>query len=183
MGAFAGFLLLASAVGGLDVGYFHVHRFRLAARRTSRWETVAHLAQSATFLPLCVCAAVAPERRSFVAVLFALHFAAIAADVLLEKASRASFGGLLPAEYLLHVVGAASTGGALAAFLSEGSLVVSAWQRVALLGVVVGGVVVSLVELRLLIGASRAAFSEVDVSWERASMPKRDRSLTQGAQS
>lgn len=186
MGSVAEFLLLASAVGGIDVVYFHVHRFRLAARPTSRAETLAHLAQSATFLPLCVCAAMAAERRLLVAALFAAHFVAIAVDVLLEKASRASWGGLLPAEYLLHVTGAAATGGALAAFLSGASPVVVPWQRVALLGAVAGGAIVSLVEVRLLVRVQRSmkvASSEVGVGWERASMPERAGGLTQGAQS
>jgi hypothetical protein len=110
------FLLVAAAIGGIDVVYFHVYRFRLASRPGSRAETLAHLAQSLTFIGMCF-SAVARAGAWLTIGAFGLHFAAIAVDVLLEKTSRASWGGVPPTEYLLHVAGATATGAAFAAYL------------------------------------------------------------------
>jgi hypothetical protein len=150
MQLFAGLLILASAVGGLDVAYFHIYRFRLASRAPSRAETVAHLAQGATFMLIIAAALVAPASRGLILTLCAAHFASMGADVMLEKASRADLGGVPTTEYLLHVAGATATGGAAAAYFAGGPSELPDWQRVLLVAAIVAGTLTSALETVLL---------------------------------
>jgi hypothetical protein len=150
MWSFVEFLLLASAVGGIDVCYFHLYRFRLSERPGSRAETWAHLGQAATFIAICLGAALAPRRSEMILSLFALHFVSIAADAWLERASRAELGGLPSTEYLLHIAGAVSTGAAFAAYLLGAPSRPTALERAGLLIACLAGAAVSATELFLL---------------------------------
>jgi hypothetical protein len=145
------FLVVASLIGGIDVLYFHLYRFRLCTRPSSRSETLAHLAQSWTFIPICLFAAVAPHRSSAIAALFLLHFASAAMDILLERTSRLALDGLPPVEVLLHVAGAVATGGAFAVLLVVPPAPPEPWLRPCLLAAVVAGTAVSAAELFFLV--------------------------------
>lgn len=160
MCSFAGFLILAAAIGGFDVIYFHIYRFRLFGRIASRWETVAHLAQSGTFIGICLCASVASRRPSVILLLFAFHFASVGADALLERGSRSGVGGLPPLEYLVHVAGATATGAALAAFLIAPPASLWPAYRALLVAMVLMGSVVSGTELVMFLRALLASHGE-----------------------
>jgi hypothetical protein len=148
------FLLVGAVIGGADVGYFHVLRFRLASRAASRGETLAHLVQGASFAGLCVGALVAPTVAPFILGMFGAHFAAVAIDVVLERRSRADLGGLPTLELILHVAGATTTGGAFAAYLASPAAP-TAVERFALVCALVAALASVLVELAMVVAAAR----------------------------
>ena len=104
---------IVAPLGALDVLYFHLYKFRLHARRASRLETVTHLARGALFAAVAfVFARYEPHGSWYwvVVALVGLDFLNNVADVLLEPKSRASLGGLPPAEYAIHIIGATASG-------------------------------------------------------------------------
>lgn len=122
-------LILTSPLGAFDVVYYHIHKFRLHARPESHAETVTHLFRGALIgLAAIFLARSEPHGLWFWAVagLLLLDFINDIADVILEPKSRASLGGIPPFEYITHLVGAAMTGAASAAFI------VLAWPWAAL---------------------------------------------------
>jgi hypothetical protein len=115
-------LAVAAPLGAIDVLYFHLWKFRLHARRASRAETLTHLLRGVLIAAgAYVMARFEPHGAWFwaIAALFALDFVNNLADVVLEPSSRASLGGVPPAEYALHIAGATLTGAVAAAFLAQ----------------------------------------------------------------
>jgi hypothetical protein len=149
-------LLLACAVGGVDVLYFHVLRFKLYSRKQSQIETVTHLVQGFSFLGVLFACVGAPDPARWhqtIQALFVVHFAATFADACVERQSRLDFGGIPTPEYVLHVGGAVLTG---IAFGSQvGSVPASATQGPAWLALgwiaALGGATMSAVETALLV--------------------------------
>jgi len=112
-------LLAASIVGSIDVFWFHLWRLRLYRQPGSVAEEAAHLAGYVLFIAIAVALLTADsphEARGLVLGLFAINLTIIAADVLLERSSRAPLGGLPSLEYLLHVFIVSGLGGAAATF-------------------------------------------------------------------
>lgn len=112
-------LLAASIVGSIDVFWFHLWRLRLYRQPGSVAEEAAHLAGYVLFIAIAVALLTADsphEGRGLVLGLFAINLTIIAADVLLERSSRAPLGGLPSLEYLLHVFIVFGLGGAAATF-------------------------------------------------------------------
>jgi hypothetical protein len=112
-------LMVASFIGAIDVFWFHLYKLRLFRQPTSVAEELTHLAAYGTFIAIGVVLLVADSAsavRGLVLGLFALHLSITAADVLLERSSRAALGGLPPVEYLLHVLVTFGIGGAAATF-------------------------------------------------------------------
>ena len=116
-------LVAMGTVGALDGIYFHVFRFRLFAQPTARFETATHVVRGLLFAGvLSTLLGYVPQGGWYWAFagLFALELADDVADVLCEPASRRPLGGLPPAEYLIHALVMAITGGIWTSFLVEG---------------------------------------------------------------
>lgn len=147
-------LLFASMVGALDVGYFHLYKFRLYAQPGSVLEELTHLARHLLFigavLTLMLGRDVAVMRTTF-AVIVALDLANTVADVLLEADSRAPLGGLPRLEYLVHVISSLALGAAFATFYFRGTEVAPLDRGLLVrgYGTVVIGVVLFVVEAGL----------------------------------
>lgn len=113
-------LTVAGPLGAFDVLYYHLYKFRLHARPESRGETVTHLVRGLLIGGVAILLALGEPHGAWfwaAAGLLIVDFANDVIDVLLEPASRKDLGGLPPLEYLTHVIGAAASGGATAAFL------------------------------------------------------------------
>lgn len=129
MSVFFEILMGAALIGVVDVGFFHLYRFRLYAQPGSVAEEITHLARHVLFLGIVLTILLEPpSARALVLGLFALDLANTVADVLLERRSRAPLGGLPSVEYLLHVLGTLLTGMAIATFWHAGGEVLSTWQ-------------------------------------------------------
>jgi hypothetical protein len=112
-------LMVASFIGAIDVFWFHLYKLQLFRQPGSVAEELTHLAAYGTFMAIGVVLLVADSAsavRGPVLGLFAVHLSITAADVLLERSSRAALGGLPPVEYLLHVLVTFGIGGAAATF-------------------------------------------------------------------
>lgn len=115
-------LMAASMIGAVDVLYYHLYRFRLFERADSVKEEVTHLLRHVLFLLIVAVVMFARAEPWAIHLLLGLFLADLlnsAADVLLERRSRASLGGLPSGEYLLHIVGSVMTG----------AVVATAWWR------------------------------------------------------
>lgn len=116
-------LVTLGLVGSLDIGYFHIWKFRLARQPSSRLEHLTHLARGVLFLvELGLLLSAVPQGAWFwaVAALLVLDFWIEVADVLLEPSSRRPLGGLPPLEYFIHMNAAILTGGVAASYLILG---------------------------------------------------------------
>jgi hypothetical protein len=93
---------VAAAIDGL---YFHFRRFRLWHHADTRTEHALHTAR-AVLMPPTIATLFSSGRATLLvaAVLVGLDFIASMFDVVVERRSRARFGGLPHAEYLTHVV-------------------------------------------------------------------------------
>lgn len=112
----------ASAVGAVDVLYYHLHRFRLFAQEGSVAEEITHLLRHVTFLlviALLSSGSASPAVDRAILALLAIDLVNSAVDVLLERSSRAPLGGLPSGEYLVHFLGTFGTGLAAASYLYE----------------------------------------------------------------
>jgi hypothetical protein len=115
-------LAAACTVGAVDVLYYHLHRFRLFAQEGSVAEEITHLLRHVTFLaviPLLASGSTSPAVDRAILALLAIDLVNSAADVLLERRSRAPLGGLPSGEYLVHFLGTFGTGLAAASYLFE----------------------------------------------------------------
>lgn len=116
-------MVLVAPIGGFDVAWYHIYRFRLYRQPGSRAETVTHLIRSLLFATgLLLMVLWRPSGAWFWAIggLFVLDFVNNIADVLLEPASRRPLGGLPPMEYLIHVIGATASGAITTAYFLTG---------------------------------------------------------------
>jgi hypothetical protein len=104
---------IAAPIGAFDVLYYHIWRFRLYERPSSRAETVTHLVRGFVFAAIAWL--IANYRLSgtwfwLAAGLLSVDFANSAVDVALERGSRAALGGVPRMEHVLHVFGATFAG-------------------------------------------------------------------------
>ncbi len=117
-------LSLAALVGGVDVLYFHVYRFRLYEQPSSNAEQVTHLVRALVFaavVGLIAFSSGSALARQALLALAGLDLLNNIADVLLEKDSRAPLGGLPRIEYLLHILGTFFVGLTVAAIWFDSS--------------------------------------------------------------
>lgn len=117
-------LLAVGSLGAVDVVYFHLYRFRLYSRPASVAEEVTHLARHVLFLAIVLLLSSGGRsagRDAAVLALLGLDLLNSSADVLLERRSRASLGGLPSGEYLIHVLASFGTGVAAATYLLAGT--------------------------------------------------------------
>lgn len=109
---------LVAAVDGL---YYHLWRYRLYERPESRREHWLHTGNALCFPLLSFLLLSVDPRgalRALALALFLLTLAFESLDVLCERASRASLGGLTPREYLLHFLMAGLRGASLVPLLA-----------------------------------------------------------------
>lgn len=101
---------LAALVDGV---WFHGFAQRLFARTESRYEHLLHTIRAALF-PAIVLLLLRPDAVWAAAIVVAIDFGVEVLDVICERESRASLGGLPTAEYLTHVVAIGSRAAAVA---------------------------------------------------------------------
>ncbi|MFN2424904.1 MAG: hypothetical protein ABR587_00505 [Candidatus Binatia bacterium] len=151
-------LAIVGTIGAIDVLYYHLYRFRLYSQPGSVAEEVTHLLRNAIFIAiLLVCMQPATEPWARVMFfLFAADLTNSVIDVLLEKNSRAPFGGLPSGEYLVHILSTFGTGVAVASYtmalgspapVLEGLLLWQVWGMIAM------GVALLLIEGALFVRA------------------------------
>ena len=118
-----GFALL----GGIDVGYYHLYRFKLYRVPASAAEHLAHLARSALFIAVLSWVMWVKAEGQFALVLpalLAVDFINSMVDVWIEPASRAALGGLPAREYAIHMMTMFVSGALMAVVIVES---VRAW--------------------------------------------------------
>lgn len=118
-------LLTAGPIGATDVIYFHLYKFRLYARPQSFREELTHIARGAVIPILFAMLLLGqPQGAMFcvVVALFVIDTVNSLIDVMVEPASRASLGGVPPAELAVHFIGATLIGAAF------GNFVISGWS-------------------------------------------------------
>ena len=102
------YLLCAFALlGSVDIGYFHLYRFRLYRVSSSRGEQITHLLRTLLFLAALIWVMDVEAHGLFSVILpaiLAVDFVNSMLDVLLEPASRRPLGGLPPLEYAVHML-------------------------------------------------------------------------------
>lgn len=106
-------LVIAATIGGLDILYYHVYKFRLYEQPKSRWEVVTHILRGiliGTGGFMLVNFEIRGAWYYVVGSLFILDFINALWDVYLEPESRAPLGGLPPFEYMIHIFGATMSG-------------------------------------------------------------------------
>lgn len=116
-------ILIAAPIGGFDVLYYHIYKFRLARRPESRAETRTHVLRSLILAAVAAILALGvPTGLLFWAVagLFGLDVINSAIDTFLERDSRADLGGLPRLEYVIHMIGATLVGAIAATFITRG---------------------------------------------------------------
>jgi hypothetical protein len=136
-------LAVVGTIGAIDVLYYHLYRFRLYSQPACVAEEVTHLLRNAIFISvLLVC--MQPSSPGWASVMFFLVAADLAnsvVDVLIERRSRESLGGLPSGEYLVHVLSSFGTGLAVASYtmalgspapVVEGLLAVQVWGMIAM---------------------------------------------------
>ncbi|HYC56326.1 MAG TPA: hypothetical protein VEL28_15445 [Candidatus Binatia bacterium] len=153
-------LTVVGTIGSIDVLYYHLYRFRLFSQPGCVAEEITHLVRHAVFLSvLLVCMQPSTETHAAIAFgLFAIDMINSVVDVLIERRSRASLGGLPSGEYLVHVLSSFGTGLAVASYttslgspapLLEGLLL---WQ---IRGMIAAGAVLFVIEAALFARAIR----------------------------
>lgn len=108
-------LMVAGLIGAVDVVGFHLVRFRLWSRPESMFEEITHLLRHVIFVAVTLLLVWAPHRVDVLLGLGAIDLVNSSADVLLERASRRSVGGVPPLETLLHVLASTVLGATIAA--------------------------------------------------------------------
>ena len=113
-------LTATAGIGAADVLYYHLYRFRLFAQPSSVAEEITHLCRHAIFLAMLVLLSSGDRSARLdmlVLGLFALDLINSAADVVLERGSRAALGGLPSMESLVHSLSTFSIGLAAATYV------------------------------------------------------------------
>jgi hypothetical protein len=125
----ATYLLLAIGIlGAADIALFHTVANGIRAHADSRWELYVHSLRGPTYGSLFLLIPNVQMHGAWfwaLLALFALDVAISLWDFALEKASRATFGGLPTGEYILHIVIAMFFGGLVAVV----SLQCGAWAN------------------------------------------------------
>ncbi len=117
-----------SLLGVLDVGYFHIYRFRLYKQVSSRGEQITHLFREILFLTILLWVMFVHAQGVYALVLPLLLLADLInslTDVLLEPKSRSSLGGIPPLEYLIHMLTMLVSGAIIALAVRETLKVIS----------------------------------------------------------
>jgi len=109
-------------LGGVDIGYFHIYRYRLYKIPSSREEHLTHLARELLFsaaLAWVIFVKAGGTWSIVLPALLGLDFLVCMVDVLLEPRSRAPLGGLPPLEYAIHMACMFLSGAVLATAIHQ----------------------------------------------------------------
>jgi hypothetical protein len=112
---------IVAPLGAVDIGWYHLRRFRLYDQPSARFETLTHLARGLLFaLGTLILVRYRPTGAWFwgTVALFAADFVNNVLDVISEEKSRAPLGGLPHLEYIIHIVGATFAGAVTLAFVA-----------------------------------------------------------------
>jgi hypothetical protein len=122
----------AFGLGAIDGIYFHLQRFRLFAHTESRLEHILHTGRALLVAPalilLYLIEPAGPLLYSALAIVIADQ-ALMVLDLLVERRSRARWGGIPHAEYMVHV--AANALHAVGLALAFASRPASSWSLTA----------------------------------------------------
>jgi hypothetical protein len=103
----SGLLLVFAILSVFDGAYFHLWKFRLQERDDSKFEHLTHTARALLFIPTLILIYTFGAKGiwAWVAVVvLGLDLVVETFDVLNEKSSRETIGGLPSNEYLLHIM-------------------------------------------------------------------------------
>ncbi len=120
-------LCFYALLGSADVIYFHIYKFKIYKRTTSRLEHLTHLVRTFLFFCIILWILFAQPKGAYAIMLPALlilDFINSLIDVYLEPQSRSSLGGLPPFEYLVHMLSMFISGAILIVALIESGKVI-----------------------------------------------------------
>jgi len=118
-------LLAFTLIASVDGLYFHLYRYRLYLRPASFYEHRLHTLNAVLFVPLTAllyCAQPLGLWRVLGLLLFGASVFIEILDVLCEKESRRTLGGLTSIEYLMHFLMSGLRFGSMLPLLCSGSL-------------------------------------------------------------
>jgi hypothetical protein len=155
----AAVLLSLFALAGLvDAVWFHLFAHRLFARAGSRYEHVLHTIHAGLFPVIIALLFLKPVFGAAVSVI-AIDLAVELMDIVCERGSRATLGGLSTAEYAVHAIaiGAFAAGVALAlAAKEETTALIRMWA----IAMIAGGIAMTAVHVAVLIPSVGRAFPD-----------------------
>jgi len=103
----SGLLLIFASLSIFDGVYYHLWKFRLQERDDSKFEHLTHTGRALLFIPTLIMIYMWGMQGIWAwiaAVVLSLDLVVEILDVLNEKASRETLGGLPSGEYLLHIM-------------------------------------------------------------------------------
>ena len=119
-------LCLYALLGSVDVVYFHIYKFKLYEKPSSRSEHLTHLSRALIFLCVVLWVLLVRTKGIYSLILPALLIFDLVnslIDVYLEPKSRISLGGLPPLEYLVHMLSMFTSGAIFALSIMESAKV------------------------------------------------------------
>lgn len=156
-------LLLFLGLSIFDGIYYHLWKFRLQEREDSKFEHVTHTVRAVLFIPTTILIYFigATGWLLWAAVLvLAFDLVTEIIDVLNEKASRSTLGGLPSGEYLVHIMlttlRVSALALAFAALPSEAwitnspSIIVPAFSKIVALQTLPGALIVAILHIYLI---------------------------------
>jgi len=159
----AGLLAAFAGIGMIDGAYFHIVKYKLHTRRESFVEHITHTL-NAIFFPPIVYLLLYRDSAGLAlwaaAALVVVDVGIESWDVLIERCSRSSLGGLTPVEYWIHMMAVTLRIGGMAVLFAARPL--AAWSLSA--PSVLSGEpphAVRLVALVLIVGATITAAQHV----------------------
>lgn len=103
----SGLLVAFAILSVFDGVYFHLWKFRLQEREDSKFEHLTHTVRALLFIPTLILIYTLGAKEIWawvVVVVLGLDLIVETFDVLNEKSSRETLGGLPSNEYLLHIM-------------------------------------------------------------------------------
>jgi hypothetical protein len=143
----------------VDAIWFHLFANRLFARAESRYEHVLHTIHAGLFPVIIALLFLRPAFWPAVAVI-ALDFAVELLDVICERDSRASLGGLSTPEYAVHAIGIGSFAAGFALALAARPAAIPPMIRMFAIAMIAGGVVMTALHVAVLIPSVARAFPD-----------------------
>ena len=174
LSAAAVLLSLFALAALVDAIWFHLFANRLFARPESRYEHLLHTIHAALFPVIIALLFLKPAFWPAVVVI-AIDFAVELLDVICERRSRASLGGLSTPEYVVHAIGIGSFAAGVALALAAKPAAASQIVRMFAWAMISGGVAMTALHVAVLIPSVARAFpDDVGHARLRVGEPRRD---------